>query len=80
MDIFTCSKCGGHRLEEVMINVTVASTVTKIWREEPNDPFVNVEYGEQTNQDGDLQCYQCMDCGLRIATTAEELAEVIKGV
>jgi len=54
---FTCPKCGEHRLEEVMIDVTVASKVTDV--SEDGD----VDYGEQSNEDGTVERYQCMDCG-----------------
>jgi len=53
---FTCPNCGEHRLEEIMIGVTVASTILDV-------EDGSVDYGEQSNEDGEVQNYQCMDCG-----------------
>ena len=57
---FTCPKCGEHRLEEVMTGVVVASTII-------DAKEGSIEYGEQTNEDGEVQNYQCMDCGWVVA-------------
>jgi len=57
---FTCPKCGSHRLEEVMTGVTVTSSVISV--RDGGD----IEYGLQSNEDGEVDCYQCMDCGLAI--------------
>ncbi len=54
---FTCPKCGNHRLEEVK-NVTVSSTINDV------GPGGDVSYGEQSNEDGEVFCYQCLDCNL----------------
>jgi len=54
---FTCPKCEDHRLEEIMSDVTVASEIAYI------DPEGDHNYGEQTNMDGNIECYQCINCG-----------------
>jgi len=60
---FTCPKCGEHRIEEVMVNVTVASSLTDIVvDDEPGSP-ADMTYVDQDNEDGEIDRYQCMDCG-----------------
>jgi rubredoxin len=53
---FTCPECQQHRLEEVMTSVIVASTII-----DAQDG--SIDYGEQTNEGGLVDHYQCMDCG-----------------
>ena len=67
---FKCPKCKGHRLEEVMINVTVASEVSNVCIE---DDCVDMDYGHQSSEDGDVERYQCIDCGEVVAGSQEEL-------
>jgi len=57
---FICPECGRAKLEEVMVDVTVASEVLDV------DEDGNVEYGEQTNEDGEVLHYICAYCGLGI--------------
>jgi predicted nucleic-acid-binding Zn-ribbon protein len=57
---FTCPECGSAKLEQVMVDVTVASEVLDV------DEDGNVEYGEQTNEDGEVLHYICAHCGLGI--------------
>ena len=66
---FKCPDCGSHRIEEIMADVTVASEITCIV--EGGD----LEYGEQTNDGGVIDRYQCIHCGFVIpdCTDAEEL-------
>ncbi|MFA7219052.1 MAG: hypothetical protein WC119_00810 [Synergistaceae bacterium] len=76
---FVCKKCGGTRLEEVMVDVTVSSMITSIAIE---DGEINLEYGEQSyenNEGGTVESYQCMDCGQVIARSQEELIEALSG-
>jgi len=54
---FKCPKCRGRRIEEIMDNVIVASVISDIHE---NGDF---DYGEQSNEDGSIIRYQCMDCG-----------------
>ena len=75
---FKCPGCGGSRLEEVMVDVTVLSTVA--WIEEDG----GVVYSDQRNEDGEVVRYQCEECGTVLCvkgekiTTAEELAAWLK--
>jgi len=65
---FTCPECGEHRLEEVMIDVTVSSEITRISDDGDHD------YGEQTNEDGETSHYQCMNgtCGYVVGLTQDD--------
>lgn len=55
---FTCKDCGGHRLEEIMTDVTLASEITDV------GPGGDLEYASQGAGDsGDVDRYQCLDCG-----------------
>lgn len=58
---FNCPNCGKHRLEEVMDNVTVSSTIITISAEP--DEVADLVYGNQSNDDGEVSRYQCVDCG-----------------
>ena len=68
MKEFTCPNCQGHRLEEIMSGVTVASTVNSF---EIEDGDISFDYGEQSNEDGTIDRYQCMDCGHSIANNPQ---------
>lgn len=54
---FVCFKCSGTTLEEVMTGVTVSTTITSVGDQG------DVEYGEATNENGEVSHYQCLDCG-----------------
>lgn len=56
--VFTCPKCGKHRLEEIQQGVCVASEICHI-----SDDDLTVLYGEQTNEGGVVERYQCGHCG-----------------
>ena len=74
MKDFTCKECGHNRIEEVMVDVTVSSAVTDIFKVGDNEICCN--YGEQSNEDGEVQNYQCMNCGANVdIDTMLELAE-----
>jgi predicted RNA-binding Zn-ribbon protein involved in translation (DUF1610 family) len=66
---FKCPDCGGHRIEEIMSDVTVASEITCI--PEGGD----LDYGEQTSDGGVVERYQCMHCGFVVpdCTDCDEL-------
>lgn len=64
---FTCHKCGSHKLEEVMFDVTVVSEIAVL------DDDDGLEYGEQTNEDGTVDRYQCVNCGQRVAIDLSSL-------
>lgn len=79
---FKCPKCQGTRLEEIMSDVVVASEIYSI---EFEDGEADCNYGDQTNDDGVIDRFQCMGCGFHIpqvgsdedATTLFEAAEWI---
>jgi DNA-directed RNA polymerase subunit RPC12/RpoP len=69
---FTCPDCHSHILEEISTNVTVASQIINISED-------CLDYGEQTNEDGELERYQCANCGYILPVfTHQELIEWIK--
>ena len=73
---FKCPKCGCKVIEEVQTNVTVASVVG-------NDVCFdgrNLElcYGAQTNTDGEVDRYQCDNCGHVIAQDNLELLAYLR--
>ena len=74
-ELFKCPACGGHRLEEIQVNVTVATDVELLG--EGGD----TQYGHQTNEDGVTDRFQCMECGwvLPGAGTTEELYDLLIG-
>jgi len=53
---FTCPDCKGHRLEEIQSDVTVASEIINVHQD-------CLDVGEQTNEGGDIDRFQCVDCG-----------------
>ena len=58
---FICPECGKEcSIEERMENVVVTSVVNYF---EASD---EVAYGEQMNEDGDVVCYNCNECGYTI--------------
>jgi len=61
---FTCPKCGEHRIEEVMADVVVASRVWLAQNADGSDP--SYDHGEQTNEGGHVDRYQCGNCGWTI--------------
>jgi hypothetical protein len=67
--IFRCPQCGGHRLEEVMTDVFVSSEVLYC------DAEGGMEYGQEANDGGEVDRYQCLDCGWVVpdVKTAEDL-------
>ena len=71
---FKCPRCGVSRLEEIMTNVTVRSTVDEI------GPFGDCHYGHDSHEDGEVEGYQCVDCGWRVPNVrnAEELYNWLK--
>tara|TARA_Y100000310_G_scaffold280329_1_gene299987 strand:- start:1063 stop:1551 length:489 start_codon:yes stop_codon:yes gene_type:complete len=75
---FTCEQCGEHRLEEIMVDVVVSSEITV-------SEDGNIDYGEQSNDGGEVERYQCMACGQDVLdntshplTDCQELAKWIK--
>ena len=76
---FTCKKCGGHTVEEIGINATVSSLITRI------DTDGEHAYGDVEIDDQEILRYQCR-CGEAIKdedgdeiTDSIHLADSIKG-
>ncbi len=68
--VFTCPKCGSHRIEEIMVDMTVASEISI--SEDEADGGIFHRYGEQTNDGGHVDRYQCEDCGYVILDDSPE--------
>ncbi len=51
-----------------MVNVTVSSRIDTITLTEEGE--IIVDYGEQSNEGGEVDRYQCMDCGETIQLDA----------
>ena len=74
MDKWKCPNCGESRIEEILINAVVASEVTDV----PGD-CLDLFYGKQTTEDGEVERYQCMTCGHVIASSSKEVVETLGG-
>jgi DNA-directed RNA polymerase subunit RPC12/RpoP len=75
---FVCEKCGERRFEEVMVDVVVTSDVSHVNSEG------YIDYGNQTNDAGNVECYVCSNCGTDLVheeikiTDGETLAKYLK--
>ncbi len=74
---FTCPKCENHGIEEIMVDVTFVSKIRISEHEDdetgPGGIFTNrFDYGEQTNEDGHVDRYQCSSCGFNILDDSPE--------
>lgn len=67
--VFTCSRCYTHKIEEVIPNATLRTSVMAIYTDG------DLDYGDQSSEDGDTPYYQCEKCGKVIADSIEELKE-----
>ena len=74
---FKCKSCGNDQLEEVMVNVTVISPIVTLW---DADGLGDCEYETSLNEYGEVDRFQCSQCGEVIdgATTLEELVAILK--
>jgi len=63
---FTCPRCRSRKLEEIMVNVTVSSEIATI--EVEDGEVIEINYEDQTNEDGEVDRYQCAECGKTICT------------
>lgn len=68
---FKCS-CGCRVLEEVMGDVTHSSTILSV------DEETEVEYGKSSQDGGEVESIQCLECGKRYAGNYDELVENFK--
>jgi DNA-directed RNA polymerase subunit RPC12/RpoP len=57
-DVFSCPACNGRRIVEVLVEAVVTTEVVSI------DKFGCMTYGEPDVQSGDVEQFQCMECGL----------------
>jgi rubredoxin len=72
--IFTCPKCKGGKIEEIQVDITTTSEINVLTEE--NDPScIVVLYGEQTNEGGHVERYQCGSCGFIICDDTSPHAE-----
>jgi rubredoxin len=72
MITFTCPACGTHRIEEVMNNVTVVSEISSFYEDG------DLDYGQQSSEDGEVTQYQCMRCGFIVGEN--EGGPIIEGL
>lgn len=70
---FTCPNCGSHSLEEIINDATITRQISRIDKS-------GVEYGDQTEDFGMVDRYQCKSCGrvLDNITNVEELIEFLQ--
>lgn len=66
-----CPHCNSNRLEEVLVNVVQSSEITDISSEG------YLDYGNFSTEGGELERYQCLDCGFIVAHTTEELLKIL---
>jgi len=60
---FECPNCGGTTIEEIMIDVTVSTSIALI------DSDGHIDYDmDQTNDGGEVYRFQCQTCGHYITT------------
>jgi len=74
---FTCPNCDGHRIEEIMVDVTMSTEVNDI------SEYGDVNYGDQCSEGGVIDRFQCMECGERIGdhvTDTESLYDYITAI
>lgn len=60
--LFTCPKCGGHKLAEICVGSVVTSEITSVTKDDGVN--VVVDYAPAVAaESGELTEYQCGDCG-----------------
>lgn len=64
---FVCPCCKHLRLEEILVNVNVASVIGEVFR----DGYA--EYEEQTNSGGVIDRFQCVNCGYVITDNGNRI-------
>jgi len=73
--VFTCQRCGGHRLEEVMRDVTQTSVIACV---ENVAGMLQCDYDDVLCEGGEVSHYQCANCGEVVAETADELLDLLQ--
>ena len=71
---FTCPRCGGHKLEEVMIEVVQTTVITAV---ECVENGLACDYGDCSHDGGEVSCYQCGNCGNVVAENEAALRELL---
>lgn len=71
---FKCEKCDGTNLVETLVNAVIHTDVRGFDMDKDGTLF-GLDYGEQSNEYGEVDRFQCGDCGfvLEGITEAEEL-------
>ena len=73
-DLFTCPKCGSHKLDEILVGVIQTTVVTAV---ELTDEGLACDYGDSTHDGGEIAHYECGHCGHIVATSEEQLTQVL---
>lgn len=75
MKQFTCKKCSGVTVEEVLSGVTLISNITDVELTDKGD--LAIDYGDHVTEGGDVDSiyYQCATCGEPVDT--DDLASLI---
>jgi predicted RNA-binding Zn-ribbon protein involved in translation (DUF1610 family) len=74
--LFTCPKCGSHKLNEILVGVIQTTEVTAV---EQADDGLACDYGDSTHDGGEIAHYECGNCGNIVATSEEQLAQLLFG-
>jgi DNA-directed RNA polymerase subunit RPC12/RpoP len=72
---FKCPECGSERFEEVLINVVEYINIDDIHTDDEGNS--SLVYGDHSSEGGDVECYQCMQCGTEVASCQDELIELM---
>lgn len=72
--VFTCPRCGEHKLEEVMIGVIQTTVITDV---EATDMGLACGYGDTSHDEGEVEHYQCGHCGHTVAESEDDLIKLL---
>ena len=70
---FRCPKCGYTCLEEIMVNVTVISSVYDI---DIEDGVADCDYDDVGHEDGEVDRYQCDCCGFVLKVNGDTVNDL----